>query len=96
MYTYWVDQNANRPQFYERILDILQQDPDAAKSLYVADLAIKRPGNYAVLGVAKLDGRPVLGRSPVLERIGEAQSSEYVVRARRLDGDLWEVEATAL
>ena len=31
-----------------------------------------------------------------LERLGETQGNEYVVRARRLDGDLWEVEATPL
>jgi hypothetical protein len=56
-----------------------------------AELAVTREGR-----TLEVDGRAVLGRSPVLERIGEAQSSEYVVRARRLDGDLWEVEATAL
>jgi hypothetical protein len=38
----------------------------------------------------------MLGRSPALERVGEPQGREYVVRARRVDGDLWEVEATAL
>ena len=36
--SYWVDQNSNRPQFYERILDILQQDPDAAKYHYYHDV----------------------------------------------------------
>jgi hypothetical protein len=35
------------------------KDPDAAKSLYVTDIKIPRPGDYAVLGVAKLDGRLV-------------------------------------
>jgi hypothetical protein len=46
--------------------------------------------------VLRLDGRTVLGRSPELERAGEGRGSEYVVRARRVDGDLWEVEAAAL
>jgi hypothetical protein len=46
--------------------------------------------------VLHLDGRTVLGRAPELERIGEGRGSEYVVRARRVDGDVWEVEATAL
>jgi hypothetical protein len=27
---------------------------------------------------------------------GERQGADYVVRATRLDGDLWEVEATPL
>jgi hypothetical protein len=44
----------------------------------------------------KVDGQTTLGRSIALERIGEPQGREYVVRARRVDGDLWEVEATAL
>jgi hypothetical protein len=43
-----------------------------------------------------VDGSPSFGSSPVLERIGEEQGPSYVVRARRLDGDLWEVEATPL
>ncbi len=43
-----------------------------------------------------VDGRAAFGGSPALERVGEAQGAEYVVRASRLDGDLWEVEATAL
>jgi hypothetical protein len=33
---------------------------------------------------------------PQLERLGQAEGPEFVVRARRLDGSLWEVEATAL
>src|SRR3954462_4234335 len=39
--------------------ETVAKDPKAAKSLYVADLRIKAAGNYAVLGVAKLDGRLV-------------------------------------
>jgi hypothetical protein len=39
--------------------ETVNKDPDAAKSLYVTDLHIKKPGDYAVLGVAKLDGRLV-------------------------------------
>ncbi len=34
-------------------------DPDAAKSLYVADLTLPREGAYDVLGVARLDDRLV-------------------------------------
>lgn len=43
-----------------------------------------------------VDGRPVFGSAPALERAGQAVGGEYVVRAARLDGDLWEVEATPL
>jgi hypothetical protein len=46
--------------------------------------------------VLRVDGRPTLERAPALERAGERRGSEYVVRARRIDGDLWEVEASAL
>jgi hypothetical protein len=46
--------------------------------------------------VLKVDGKTTLGRTPALERVGEAQGAEYVVRARRVDGDLWEVEASPL
>jgi hypothetical protein len=56
-----------------------------------AELAVTRQGR-----TLEIDGRTVLGRAPALERIGEALGAEYVVRASRLDGDLWEVEATAL
>ena len=39
--------------------ETVAKDPDAAKSLYVADLRLPKPGDYKVLGVAKLDGRLV-------------------------------------
>jgi hypothetical protein len=55
------------------------------------ELAATREGR-----VLKVDGQTTLGRTPALERVGEAQGTEYVVRARRVDGDLWEVEASAL
>jgi hypothetical protein len=38
-----------------------------------------------------VDGEPVLGSVPELAREGD-----YVVRARRLDGELWEIETTLL
>jgi hypothetical protein len=34
-------------------------DPDAARSLYVADVTFRRPGRYMVLGLARLDDRLV-------------------------------------
>jgi hypothetical protein len=43
-----------------------------------------------------VDGRPGFGSIPELEAIGERVGSAYVVRATRLDGDLWEVSADPL
>ena len=43
-----------------------------------------------------VDGETLLRRSPSLERIAGDAGKEYVVRATRLDGDLWEAEANPL
>jgi hypothetical protein len=56
-----------------------------------AELVVTREGR-----ILRVDGKTTLGRSPGLERAGEALGREYVVRASRVDGDLWEVEATPL
>jgi hypothetical protein len=56
-----------------------------------AELVSTRDGR-----VLRVDGRPRFGSAPALEGIGEAQGAEYVVRARRLEDDLWEVEASPL
>jgi hypothetical protein len=57
----------------------------------LAELVVTRDGRTLTV-----DGRTRLGHAPSLERIGQAEGTEYVVRAERLDGDLWEVEATPL
>jgi hypothetical protein len=44
----------------------------------------------------KVDGRTAMGSARELERLGESEGTQYVVLAKRLDGDLWEIEATAL
>lgn len=36
-----------------------QKDPDAAKSVYVADVSFPRPGKYRVSAIAEIDGRMV-------------------------------------
>ena len=56
-----------------------------------AELVVTRDGR-----TLQVDGRTTLGHAPALERVGEAEGTEYVVRAERLDGDLWEVSATPL
>lgn len=43
-----------------------------------------------------VDGRSHVPRAPALEAAGAQLGDSYVVRAVRLDGDLWEVEATPL
>lgn len=43
-----------------------------------------------------VDGRPAFGSLRPLERFGEERGEEYVVRARRLEGDLFEIEAAPL
>jgi hypothetical protein len=39
------------------------QDPDAAKSVYVADIPFEKPGTYEILGIARLDDRLVAATS---------------------------------
>ena len=56
-----------------------------------AELTSTREGR-----VLRIDGRTTMGSARELERLGETEGTEYVVLAKRLDGDLWEVEATAL
>ena len=46
--------------------------------------------------ILRVDGRTTMGSARELERLGETEGTEYVVLAKRLDGDLWEVEATPL
>jgi len=43
-----------------------------------------------------VDGQPRFGSVPAFEHAGEAAGPEYVVRAARVEGDLWEVQAEAL
>lgn len=49
-----------KPQFLSRIT---AQDPDSAKSVYVADIPFDKPGKYEVLGIARLDDRLVAATS---------------------------------
>src|SRR3954453_20008767 len=43
----------------------VQSDPDAAQTLYVADLPFKKPGKYVVLGTFRLDNR-LVGAGPTV------------------------------
>ena len=44
-------------------------DPDAARGVYVADVPFKKDGKYAMLAIAKLDGR-VVATSPIGVQVG--------------------------
>jgi hypothetical protein len=44
----------------------------------------------------RIDGEPSQRKVPELERAGEALGSDFVVQGDRLDGDLWEIRASAL
>jgi hypothetical protein len=43
-----------------------------------------------------VDGERAFGSVPELERIGGSQGEHYVVRASRLDGEVWEIETDPL
>jgi hypothetical protein len=43
-----------------------------------------------------VDGDRRVARAPALEAVGAAEGTEFVVRATRLRGDLWEVETAPL
>jgi hypothetical protein len=72
----------------------------AARRVEVAE--IQTAGNELELVVTggertlTVDGRREFGSVAELERIGERLGSEYVIRARRLEERLWEVEASPL
>jgi hypothetical protein len=72
----------------------------AARRVQVAEL--EAPGDEIELvannaeRVLTVDGERGFGSVPELERIGERVGPAYVVRARRLDERLWEIEANAL
>jgi hypothetical protein len=72
----------------------------AARRIQVAEL--EAPGDEIELVVSggertlNVDGGRDFGSIPPLEHIGERLGPAYVVRARRLDDRLWEVEASPL
>ena len=43
-----------------------------------------------------VDGRPAFGSLRELERLGEERGDDFVVRAARVDGDLWDVRVHPL
>ena len=55
-----------------------EKDPDAAKTLYVAEVPFKRPGRYEVLGMARLDDRLVAATSATPKVIVIREKSDPV------------------
>jgi hypothetical protein len=62
---------AVKPQYQSRST---QADPDAAKSVYVAEVPFSQPGKYRVSAIARLDGRDVATSSftAIVSRPGAA------------------------
>jgi hypothetical protein len=74
----------------------------AARKIEVVEVSEPVDGDEIVLSLAQgehslvVDGAPAFGSLPELERLGAARHESYVVRAHRLDGDLWEVGVSPL
>jgi hypothetical protein len=72
----------------------------AARTIAVASFSAS--GDEITLGehggnrTLTVDGEETLATVPELEQIGRREGDSYVVRAQRLDGDLWEVSANPL
>ena len=54
------------------------KDPDAAKTLYVADVPFKKPGRYEVLGMARLDDRLVAAKPATPELVVVSKEKDSV------------------
>jgi hypothetical protein len=68
----------------------------------IAVVALKADGEVIDLAVhdgertASVDGQGTSRAYPELERLGEREARDYAIHAERLDGDLWEVQVSAL
>src|SRR4051794_31604823 len=80
--------------------ETVAKDPDAAKSLYVSHIPFSKPGTYAVMGVAKLDGRlvatepigaRVLASDPV-PNVGDKAPIIDTPTKKSVNGDLSEID----
>jgi hypothetical protein len=95
-----IDQSLDRPYRAEAV----RRDGDvwavAAQRIEVAELDV--PGEELQLAASggertlTIDGERSFGTVPELEQLGASLGLEYVVRARRVAGRVWEVEASPL
>jgi hypothetical protein len=82
-------------------------DPDAAKTLYVADVPFDKPGKYEVLGMARLDDRLVAATSAAPElvvvpkkddpvpAVGESPPRIHTPTEAEVAGDLSKIDTRA-
>jgi hypothetical protein len=74
----------------------------AAEAIELVELSRELEGDRVELTVREgersliVDGAPAFGSLPELERLGEARGDDFVVRATRVDGDLWDVRVLPL
>ena len=74
-------------------------DPDAAKTLYVADVPFKKPGKYAVLGLFRLDNRLVGAGATVevvkgsnIPKVGDKAPKMSTPTVEDVGGDLSKID----
>lgn len=74
----------------------------AAEAIELVELGREVEGEHIELTVSGsermllVDGAPAFGSLRELEQLGEARGDDYVVRAARVDGDLWDVRVLPL
>ena len=74
----------------------------AAEAIELVELGRELEGERIDLTVREgerslvVDGEPAFGSLPQLEALGEARGDDFVVRATRVDGDLWDVRVLPL
>jgi hypothetical protein len=74
----------------------------AAEAIELVELPRELEGDELELTVREgermliVDGLPAFGATRALERLGAERGDDYVVRASRVDGDLWDVRVLPL
>ena len=74
----------------------------AAEAIELVELDRELEGDRIELTVREgeqslvVDGEPAYGSLPQLQALGEARGDDFVVRATRVDGDLWDVRVLPL
>src|SRR5215204_963637 len=67
---------AVRPQFQSRQT---ASDPDAAKSIYTAEIPFDKPGKYELLGIARLGGKLVPATTPSAGVVVKKESGDPIL-----------------
>jgi hypothetical protein len=71
-----------------RAIDVVELEFDGGDEIEL----VENDGNTEL----RVDGEPWPQAIPELERAGETLGTDFVVQADRLDGDFWEIRASAL